>query len=82
MPQGGQRRKGKRKKKKKKLVVKVVSIEEGKKNREVGLESLRRVPWWLGELKIWHRHCYDLGHYCGTSSIPVPGTSACHRHSQ
>jgi len=34
------------------------------------------VPWWLSWLRI--PGCYR----CGTGSIPVLGTSTCHRHGQ
>ena len=37
-----------------------------------------RIPWWLRGLRIWHCHCYGLGHCCGVGSIPGLGTSACH----
>ena len=32
-------------------------------------------------LRIQHCHCNDLGHFCGSSSIPGPRTSTCHGHS-
>ena len=38
------------------------------------------VPYWLIRLRIWHCHCYCLGHCCGIGS--VLGTSACHGCSQ
>ena len=32
-------------------------------------QEVRRVPWWLSELRTWHCHCH------GKASIPSPGTS-------
>ena len=36
------------------------------------------VPWWLSRLRIWHCHCYGLGHFCGEGLMSGPGTSTCH----
>ena len=40
------------------------------------------IPWWLSGLRIQCCHCYGLGGCSGTSLIPGPGTSMCHRCSQ
>ena len=44
-------------------------------------KDLRRAPWWLTGLKIWHCHCCSSGHCCGAGSTPGPGNSACCKHS-
>ena len=39
-------------------------------------------PGWLIGLRIQHCHCSGLSHCRGVSSVPGPGTYACHRHGQ
>ena len=48
---------------------------------EEGIQRRRRAPWWLSGLRMWHCHCYGLGHCCGTGSVPGLDTSACHQCS-
>ena len=45
-------------------------------------ERYAGVPWWLSRLSIQHSPCSGSGHYCGTGSIPGPGTFICCRCSQ
>ena len=40
------------------------------------------VPWWLSGLTIWCYHYCGLGHCCGSSMTPGPGSHTCHRCSQ
>ena len=40
------------------------------------------VPLWHSGLRIWHWHCCGSGCCCGTSLIPGPRTSMCHRYGQ
>ena len=44
--------------------------------------QMKRVPWCLRGLSIWHCHYCGLGHCHGPGLIPGPGTSACCVHSQ
>lgn len=37
---------------------------------------------WHSGLRIQHCQCITLGHCCGMSSVPDPGTSACLRHGR
>ena len=48
----------------------------------LSLTTIIRIPLWCSGLRIWCCHYSGLRHCCGTSSIPGPGTSTCHRCSQ
>ena len=55
----------------------LLSCEEVRKREAVSfLKIFQSIPLWLSRLRI------QLGHCCGSGSIPGPGTSACHRHGQ
>ena len=44
----------------------------------IPVRSSPKAQW----VKDWRCHCSQLGHCCGMGSIPGPGSSACHEHSQ
>ena len=52
--------------------------ETDKRSRENNLGVLL----WCSGLRTHRFHCSSPGHCCGMGSVPHPGTSTCHRHSQ
>ena len=54
----------------------IVFIYSDNKKGQCSQTNTRCSQWHSG-LRIWHCHCTDLGHCCGTSSNPAPGTSTC-----